>query len=198
MIKIRLIIIFFSLFFFFRQNAQVIDTSKVIRFNDTLAPKFDKKKTYTKPRIATIMSICLPGLGQAYNKKFWKIPVIYAGFAGFGYIFYTNNSRYHDFRNAVILSQETSSNGYAVVDGRNWTTDQLQTEKLEYKKLRDVGIIGMGIIYLLNIVDANVDAHLKTFDVSDDLSIRMDPWQTYHPSAKGKTVYGLSVKINFK
>jgi len=177
-----------------------MDTTKIIRLNDSVQTKIDKKKHYTKPRIATIMSICLPGLGQVYNGKWWKAPIIYAGFAGLGYVFYTNNVRYYSFKNALILSQEPTSNGYAVVDGRNWTTTQLQTQKLEYKRFRDLAAIGISIIYVLNIVDANVDAHLKTFDVSDDLSIHVDPWQTINanPGAKNKIATGLSIKLNFK
>lgn len=177
--------------------AQQQDT---IRVGDTTQNKIiNKKPTYSVARRAAILSACLPGLGQAYNKKYWKIPIIYAGFGGFGYLFYVNNRKYNDYRQALIKSQDTINKGYAVIDGINWSTDQLQRQKIQYKKHRDQGLIGMAFIYLLNIIDANVDGHLKTFDVSDDLSLNIEPWQNtpiYNPEYK--ISYGLSLRINFK
>lgn len=172
-----------------------------IRIGDTTQNKIiNRKPSYSVARRAAILSACLPGLGQAYNKKYWKIPIIYAGFGGFGYLFYVNNAKYNDYRQALIKSQDTSTNkGYAVIDGINWSTDQLQRQKNQYKKHRDQGIIGMAFIYLLNVIDANVDGHLKTFDVSDDLSLNIEPWQNSHiVNSEYKMSYGLSLKINFK
>lgn len=154
----------------------------------------DKKSVYSRARKATIMSAILPGLGQAYNKKYWKVGVIYAGFGGLGYLFYINNSYYNEYRTALILSQDSSHNGFA----SGYSTDQLSKLKAQYRKNRDFTIIGLAAIYLLNIVDANVDAHLKTFDVSDDLSIRVDPWQSLYNTGNGiKTANGFSVKLTF-
>ena len=142
----------------------------------------------------------MPGLGQAYNKKYYKIPIIYAGLGGFGYLFVKNNMQYNNYKNALILSQDTAVNkGYYSVDGIKYSTTQLQTQKLYYKKFRDLGVIGMGIIYLLNIIDANVDGHLQTFDVSDNLSLHIQPWQKNISTAStNKMVYGLSLTLNFK
>ncbi len=149
------------------------------------------------------MSAILPGLGQIYNRKIWKVPIIYAGLGGFGYFFYSNNSLYNDYRNALILSQKTINGkapGIAIAENRVYTTDQLQSQKLYYKKYRDFCIIGMGIIYLINVVDANVDAHLNTFDVSDDLSLQLSPYQQIYslPGMGNKIATGISLKLNFK
>jgi hypothetical protein len=142
--------------------------------SDTTAlSKQQKKKIYSGPRKASIMSACLPGLGQVYNKKYWKVPVIYAALGGFSYFFYVNNGNYNDYRGALKRSIET---GTAEIRGGVFTTQNLQDQKLYYKKYRDISAIAIGLIYLLNIVDANVDAHLKTFDVSDDLSMQVRPW----------------------
>jgi hypothetical protein len=168
---------------------------------DSTTKNAEKKTIYSKARKAAIFSACLPGLGQAYNKKYWKIPIIYSGIGGFGYLFYINNTKYNNYRQALIKSQDTATNkGYAIIDGINYSTSQLQTQKLYYKKFRDFGVIGIAIIYLLNIVDANVDGHLQTFDVSDDLSLRINPWQNTISigNLKNKTVYGLSIKLNFR
>ena len=76
---------------------------------------------------------------------------------------------------------------------------QTKVLKLYYRKNRDFAVIGFSLIYLINIIDANVDAHLRTFDVSDDLSIHLDPWQsTYKTNSGYRAATGLSVKLNFK
>lgn len=158
----------------------------------------NKKAVYGSARKASIMSAILPGLGQVYNKKYWKVPVIYAGLGGLGYFFYTNNTRYNNYRQALILSQSNSA-GAAEVEGQVYSTTQLQTQKLYYRKFRDFAGIGIGLLYILNIIDANVDAHLKTFDISDDLSVHIDPWQNgYVVQNNYSTVTGVSIKLNFK
>lgn len=136
------------------------------------------------------MSAVLPGLGQAYNKRFWKIPIIYAGLGGFAYYFYINNGPYNDYRRA--LRESDTGPGYASIDGTTYTTENLLIIKNEYKAQRDLAAVGMVAIYLLNIIDANVDAHLRTFDVSDDLSLNIQPWLGRQRSL------GLSLHLTFK
>ncbi|MBI2722549.1 MAG: hypothetical protein HYX39_10280 [Bacteroidetes bacterium] len=157
----------------------------------------NKKEVYSSARKATILSAILPGAGQIYNKKYWKVPIIYAGLGGLGYFFYLNNTKYNNYRSALKYS--LSNGGFSRVDGQNYSTSQLQTQKLYYRKFRDFAVIGMVAIYILNLIDANVDAHLKTFDVSDDLSIYIDPWQGIYSTEKGSVAAsGISIKINFK
>ncbi|MCW3077521.1 MAG: hypothetical protein JWO32_2130 [Bacteroidetes bacterium] len=157
----------------------------------------NKKAVYGSARKASIMSAILPGLGQIYNRKYWKAPVIYAGLGGLGYFFYINNTRYNNYRNGLLYA--VNNGDVAVVDGQAYTTSQLQTQKLYYRKFRDFAVIGMGVLYILNIIDANVDAHLKTFDVSDDLSLQIDPWQGIYRTSSGyATAAGISLKFNFK
>ena len=152
-----------------------------------------KKILYRKAKTATLMSLCLPGLGQAYNKKYWKIPIIYGGIGGFGYMAIYNNEKYKYYRSALLYSIDYG--GYAQVSDGLYSTEDLLKLKVQYKKYRDFGIIGACLIYLLNIVDANVDGHLKTFDVSDNLSIHVDPWMNSNGFASAS---GLSVKLNFR
>lgn len=142
------------------------------------------------------MSAVLPGLGQAYNKKYWKIPIVYAGLGGFGYFFVTNNQLYNDFRQGV---RNYYGDDAAAIANTGYTGEQLQTLKLYYRKNRDICAFGFAIIYVLNIIDANVDGHLRTFDISDDLSLHIDPWQNIHRNQFGhSSVFGVSVKLNFK
>ena len=157
----------------------------------------NKKAVYGPARKATIMSALVPGLGQVYNRKYWKAPVIYAALGGLGYFFYINNTSYNNYRTALIKSVDNG--GTAEVGGRVYSTTQLQSQKLYYRKFRDFAGIGIAVVYFLNIIDANVDAHLKTFDVSDDLSINIDPWQgIYNTSSGYATATGLSIKLKFR
>lgn len=182
--------------------AQATDTTAISRdsvsvlADSTQKKKELKKKIYSGARKATIMSAILPGLGQAYNKKFWKIPVIYAGLGGFGYMFVSNNVEYNYYRKHLISEYDDDS---TTINSSGYSGDQLKILKAQFRRYRDIGMIGMGLIYIFNIIDANVDGHLKTFDVSDDLSIHVDPWQNSYRSDKGyRMATGLSVRINFK
>ena len=152
----------------------------------------DKKAVYSNARKATIMSAILPGLGQIYNKKYWKAPVIYAGMGALGYMFVTNNNQYNYYRQHLIAEYDEDPN---TLNTSGYSGTQLQTQKVYYRRYRDFAAIGIGVLYVLNIIDANVDAHLKTFDVSDDLSVHLGPWQGW---CNGTSATGISVKINFK
>jgi hypothetical protein len=141
------------------------------------AAKKQKQKIYSAPRRASIKSAIIPGLGQIQNRKYWKIPVIYVALGGFGYMFQVNNDKYNLYRNA--LRNSVDNGGFSEVDGERLTTSDLQSLKLNFRRYRDIAVIGMSIVYILNIVDANVDAHLKTFDVSDDLGLRVQPLKLF-------------------
>jgi hypothetical protein len=157
--------------------------------------KRKKKAIYSSARKASIMSAIVPGLGQVYNRKYWKVPVIYAGMAAFGYIFKVNNEQYRYYRKNLIAENDGKPE---TINQTRYSSEQLKTQKDQYQKSRDLGIIGIGAFYLLNIIDANVDAHLKTFDVSDDLSIRLTPFNIFYPKSNNfGTAHGLSVKLIF-
>lgn len=120
------------------------------------------------------MSACLPGLGQAYNKKYWKIPVIYAGLGTFGYFATSLNSNYKKFKNAYIFRYDNDPNTtdlYATLSDA-----QLKDAQNYYRRYRDLNIIFIAALYTLNIIDANVDANMFTFDVSDNLSMNFEPF----------------------
>jgi hypothetical protein len=145
------------------------------------------------PRKATIMSACLPGLGQAYNRKYWKIPVIYAGLGTFGYFAIYTNSQYKGFKDEYIFR---TNNPTLVNNYPEYSTDQLKSNVDFYRRYRDLSVILIAAVYTLNIVDANVDAHLFTFDVSNDLSMRWSPTLQYNTLACRNTA-GLSFTLKF-
>jgi len=158
--------------------------------------KLNKKAIYGNARKATVMSAIIPGLGQVYNRKWWKAPIIYAGLGGFGYLLYYNQGQYAYY--AKNLKYENDDDP-STINETNYSSDQLLSEKTRYRKYRDMGFIGCAIIYALNIVDANVDAHLKTFDVSDDLSLRIRPYTNVYCTNNSFGIQnGLSLSLNFK
>ena len=157
------------------------------------AKKAVNKAIYSNARKATIMSAVLPGLGQIYNKKYWKAPIIYAALGGIAYWGINNHNQYKYYsKNLSALHDDDAS----TLNETPYTSDQLITQKRYYKKFRDMAIMTGGLVYLVNIIDANVDAHLKTFDVSDDLSLQVKPYTNFCYNSALQT--GLTLKLNFK
>jgi Family of unknown function (DUF5683) len=139
--------------------------------NDTTLLKRTIKHS---PKKAAAMSAMLPGFGQAYNHKYWKIPVVYAGFGVLAYSFTINQKKYVQYRTAYanrIDGDPTTSDDYVNI----YSDENLNTLQRYYHRYRDLSVIGIAAFYLLNIVDASVDAHFFTYDVSDNLSLHVCP-----------------------
>lgn len=159
------------------------------------------------PRKATIYSAVLPGLGQIYNKKYWKLPFIYGGFVGFGYAIKWNNDYYVLYRQAYadIIDDDPNTNSFIdlVIEG-NWDWNnasqvqqfatRLQNAKNGARRNRDFMVILTAAFYALNIIDATVDAHFFNFDIGDDLTMNWSPGPTY---CCGKVCPGVNVQFRF-
>tara|TARA_R100000353_G_scaffold153008_2_gene111508 strand:- start:170427 stop:171008 length:582 start_codon:yes stop_codon:yes gene_type:complete len=143
------------------------------------------------PATAAFYSAVLPGLGQAYNKKYWKIPIIYAGMATGMYFYKEQNDEYQRFRNAY----KRRLAGYTDDEFQGISNDRLINAQKSAQKNKGLSIIVTVAFYLLNVVDANVDAHLRQYEVSEDLTFQ--PKFNYNQFA-AKPQYGLSLKYNFK
>lgn len=161
---------------------------------DSTQQKPETSVVLDKPRKATILSAVFPGAGQIYNKSYWKVPIIYAGFGALGYAFTFNQGEYKRFGEFYRLETDDDDNTGSTFPG---TPEQLRQKRNYYKKYRDLSVIGMFGLYALQILDAHVDAHLKGFDVSDDLSLRWGP--TFIPVVHNKMALssGLSLKLVF-
>ncbi|MBL7896458.1 MAG: hypothetical protein JNK50_14265 [Bacteroidia bacterium] len=186
--SVKAIIILSFLIFFSGKHLAQTDTVKV-----------EKKKTvstYRRARTASIMSAVLPGAGQVYNKKYWKVPIIYAGLGGFGYLFYVNQERFSYYSKNLKAEYDDDA---STINETGYSGTQLQTLKADYRKTRDLGIIGCAVFYALNILDANVDAHLTTFDVSDDLSLQIKPYSNFYSFNNNSGIQnGIAIHLNFK
>ncbi len=142
-----------------------------------------------------MLSASLPGLGQVYNRKYWKIPIIYAGFGTLAYFVNMNNTEYQKWRSAYIARVDGNPN---TVDGFPLhSTDVLQRAMNYYRRNLEVTYLLGVALYILNILDANVDAHLMDFDVREDLSLRLQPMGGHPGLPAGTTPAGLTFTINF-
>lgn len=145
------------------------------------------------PKKAMILSAVLPGTGQVYNEKPWKVPIIYAGFAANIYFIEYNNRRYQLFLDALAIYDRNPTSTDRPFPSLN--RDGLVRNIDYWRRNRDLNYFLFVGIYALNIVDAFVDAHLSAFDVSDDLSFKLEP--SFEMLAAGGSVTGISLKIKF-
>ena len=161
-----------------RQAAQ----APVVHKND-LIPNSDSNNTMMKkgpfqpnPKKAGLYSALVPGMGQLYNRQYWKVPVVYAGLAIAGYFFIDNLNNYQSYRKAYIgrINNPYPTDQYV---GR-YDTPQLQQLQSDYSKYLDMTVLFTTVGYALQVIDAITSAHLKNFDVSRDISLKVRPVAT--------------------
>ena len=154
-----------------------------------IAQELDNPKIHSAHK-ASVLSTIIPGAGQVYNKKYWKVPIIYASLATSIYFINENQNKYTSYKNAYLQRINGEIDDYSEL----YNISQLVTIMDFYERNRDVSYIITAAIYLLNIVDASVDAHLLDFDVSDELTLSYTPSFIYTPYGKNTS---LSLKMNF-
>ncbi|MFN8153137.1 MAG: DUF5683 domain-containing protein [Bacteroidia bacterium] len=144
-------------------------------------------------RKATLLSAVLPGAGQVYNKRTWKVPIIYAAFGGLVYLVKFNSDRFKTYENALLLRYD---NDPETVDEFKdlYTDDNLKSLRDFYRRNRDLSVIGISMVYVLNIIDAHVDAHLFNFNVDDNLSLN---WSPMLPASSSYQGAGISFHLTF-
>ncbi|MDZ7606213.1 MAG: DUF5683 domain-containing protein [Cyclobacteriaceae bacterium] len=146
-----------------------------------------------RPNTAALYSAALPGLGQAYNGQYWKIPVIYGGGLVIGYYINYNNQLYKQYRDGL----------FALIDGDDRTVpiypdldeDDYRRQVDYWRRNRDLLFVTAILVYVLNIVDAHVDAHMQLFTVDDDISLKLEP--SFSQTAMQTNLIGLSLKLRF-
>lgn len=162
-------------------------------------------KVLHSPRKATIYSAVLPGLGQIYNRKYWKLPLVYGGFATFGYFINFNNEQYTKYKQAYsdIIDTDPNTNSYLKLnlspsllqpDRIQNLTQALNTQKDYWRRNRDLVVISTVVFYALNVIDASVDANFFDFDISDDLTVNWSPGAMMCYDQK---IIGFQCKIDF-
>ncbi len=193
----------------------VITDSTLIAVGDSILGKGKKKKFMPDPRLATKLAL-IPGGGQIYNRDYWKVGFVYAAMAGGTWTALYWHVRYKDFVKGYFTFYDSNYNlkpdhtadlrrpifyrgGVLTgerVDSLMLTIDQVKREKNRYRRYKGLAVIATGLIYSLSIIEANVAAHLKTFDLTDDLTMRIEP-KVYQPMVNQPTAQVRFV-FNFK
>ncbi len=172
-----------------------------------------KDKMVPDPKKAMWLAIAFPGGGQIYNKKYWKLPIIYGGFLGCFYALNWNNTMYRDYSQAYIDIMDNDDNtnsfmnflqpGYNVKQNLSWLKDSFKRKKNFYRRYRDMSMFCMIGVYLISIVDAYVDAEMSSFDISRDLTLKISPaiindrsCAMRIPAMNGSS-YGLNCSLKF-
>jgi hypothetical protein len=158
------------------------DSLPVIKKAATGSSRYDSALKAHSPRKAAIRSAILPGWGQIYNKKYWKLPIVYGALGTSGGIFFYNLKNYKDTRFAYRVKynmqyNQTDSALYSLIRAnlRPLDIESLKYYRNSFRRDIDYSVLFFLILWGLNVVDATVDAHLKSFDVSPDLSFRFKP-----------------------
>jgi len=147
------------------------------------------------PLSAAAYSLALPGAGQIYNKKYWKLPIVYGGLGWMGYRIYRSTKIHKIYRDAYLTRiDDNFTNDTTLVFYSDSNLDNL---RLASKKQQELAIIGFGVVYILVAVDAFVDAHLWSFNVNDDLSMSVGP-TLLPPTAQQSVSVGLSIQLRGK
>lgn len=136
--------------------------------DSTVAPDWRARH---QPARATLYSAILPGAGQVYNRKYWKVPIALGGLAVSYWFIQDNNKQYQRYKDAylnVVNGRPDEFNGI-------YSGDQLRNVADTYHRWRDMSYVALGLVYVLNVVDATVDAYFVRFDVSNNLSLRAGP-----------------------
>ena len=170
------------------EDSITIDSASLSK---ALAPKALRKKrnwATWRPdtKRAMWLALVLPGAGQIYNRKYWKLPIIYGGFVGCAYAMSWNNQMYHDYSQAYldIMDDDPNTQSYnqflhlgAQIDASNIERYKVifRKRKDRYRRWRDMSMFVMIGVYAFSVIDAYVDASLSEFDISDDLSLRVEP-----------------------
>jgi len=193
-----------SLFFLSNAYSQVVPAENPAAIKDSSAIKKSKvdttKKKIYDPKVAARRSAIIPGWGQIYNKKYWKLPLVYGGLGVTGYIFVNNIKIYKEYKfaySARIKAQPPTldSTDYNELDNiyKVLSPNSIRSARDEFRRYVDYSALIFILLWGLNVVDAAVDAHLKNFDISPDLSLQLRPG--YSDMARTN---GVSLVLTFK
>lgn len=190
-------------------NETALDSTEIGLKSDSIIRTLPslEKRFIPNPQRALWLSLIIPGAGQIYNRKLWKIPIVYGGFLGCLYALTWNNQMYNDYSQAYldIMDDDPNTKSYMNMlpmnynmEGReNQFKDIFKNKKNYYRKYRDMSIFAMVAVYLLSVVDAYVDAELSSFDISKDLGLTIEPAVFNSSSKKTNSTVGIQCKLNF-
>ncbi|MEM6735829.1 MAG: DUF5683 domain-containing protein [Bacteroidota bacterium] len=180
----------FNHYAFPQDQPDLIDDSTSIKAEENA--ELFQEVSNLNPQRAALLSAVLPGLGQVYNKQYWKVPLVISGLLVFAHYINYNNKVYHAFRNAAIIENAGGDNPYAELVS---TSDGLVRNRDTFRQNRDFLIVLGSAFYLLQIVDAHVSAHLNEFIVNKDLAFGIEP--SIESTPLFSQVVGVSFTLRF-
>ena len=193
-------------------TAMVSDSTSMMSANtNRMKVKRDWGTWRPNPQRALWLAMVIPGAGQIYNRKFWKLPIIYGGFIGCIYALTWNNQMYKDYSQAYldIMDKDPATQSYnkflhlgkkITSDNEDYYKEVFRKRKDKYRRWRDLSFFAMLGVYAVSVIDAYVDAELSVFDISKDLSLEVEP--AVIPNHGGGSwleaqSLGVSCKLNF-
>ena len=165
-----IILVFFFLPAFCQEKDTLVIITDTVPKSDRIEQKDSIFLAKHSPKKATIYSAVLPGLGQIYNHKYWKVPIVYAGFGGLIYGIVYNDNKYDYYKEQYKYMLDNN-----LTEWKDLTIQQAEVYKDYHKRYRDLFYIGTAGFYVLQIIDATVDAHLINYDISEDIALIIDP-----------------------
>lgn len=170
-------------------------------FQDTVFSKQPRYMDPLAPSRAAFYSSVLPGLGQIYNKSYWKAPIVWGAIGGGIYMYSLNNDNYQRFRTAFKRRQAGfTDDEFWDINGDGIFPDldnsRLENQQERFQQDRDLWLVATIALYALNIVEANVDAHLKQFNIDDDLGVEFQPFLDLNPITNEPN-YGVAMVFKF-
>lgn len=175
------------------------DSARIVSVSDSLLQasiksSLNRERFVPDPIRAMWLGLVFPGGGQIYNHKYWKLPIIYGGFLGCVYALTWNTQMLHDYSQAYLDIMDSDPNtksyekmlpiGYDISGREERFKNIFKNKKNFFRRNRDLSIFAFAGVYLLAVIDAYVDAELSTFDISDDLSLHLEPTIIQTTSAK--------------
>ena len=202
--NVRIYIIISLFILISSENFAQTDSIKVDTESDTLIileeEIIESECINTKnPTRAFLYSFVLPGLGQAYNTKYWKIPVVYSALGGVAFLFNYNNKQFNRYLTGLDeLLRNKSDSTYAItIFTDNPEIETIKQYKDKFRRNRDLSAVIFIAVYVLNFIDATVDAHLYDFDISNDLSFKIKPEIFPIYTLKNSNTIGLTFSFKF-
>ena len=175
-------------------DSTVIDSlTNGVKKDNPLRKFLAKPDGLPQPRTSLILSFAVPGAGQVYNGKWWKVPLVYGAIGGLGYLINDNSRKYIQLRTAYKRKQADLPHDFTGTRFDSGTA--LKSERDKYDKNRQLSYIGLVIVWLINGVEAFTDAHLMNFDVSDDLSLEFKP--VFEENLSQGTYSGVGIVLRF-
>lgn len=188
----------------FMANSPIMATD-----SNKVASNEPKKAWKPDVQTATWLALVIPGGGQIYNRKYWKLPIVYGGFVGCMYAYNWNSQMYKDYRQAYLDIMDSDPNtdsykdffrpGYNFEANKEYLKSVFKKRKDRYRRWRDMSIFATIGVYALSVIDAYVDAQLSSFDISDDISLSFEPQmiQGKEHFSRDNNYYGFNCYITF-